>query len=75
MRHVVRHWQGNLSEQDSSAAMQLDDALALAATAPGQPHAPTPKSKHAQHHELCTACHGSHGLACHVWMCVQEAKV
>ena len=37
MRHVIRHWQGSLSEQDSSAAMQLDDALGQALTAPGQP--------------------------------------
>lgn len=34
MRHVIRHWQGSLSEMDSSAAMQLDEDVAQAAGAP-----------------------------------------
>lgn len=29
MQHVVRHWQGSLSEADSSAAMQMDSEAAV----------------------------------------------
>ena len=35
MRHVIRHWQGSLSEMDSSAAMQMDEAMEQAAIASG----------------------------------------
>ena len=34
MQHVVRHWQGSLSEADSSAVMQMDSEAAVPTNQP-----------------------------------------
>ena len=52
MQHVVRHWQGSLSDADSSAAMQMDPEASAIAGQASQLDGSNPTGMRAQTQEL-----------------------